>query len=307
MVWTLVKRFDLSLQGQNQMQYTNRHNLPKPIYDAILNHGYDNPDGYSVSKLISPAYQGRLLKEYRSEITADISDSIWALLGTSVHSIIEKAGTDIVKELRVYKQFDHALVSGKADYYDPVNKELLDFKVTSKYATQYGKVKPEWEQQLNILAYLFEEIGLAVNSLGILAILRDWSKPDRMRHEFSDVPFIKLSVEKWDKEKARMFILKRVEAHQYAETVPITIQTPCSEEERWKSENVFAIKKNGSVRATKLCETYDEALLYCADKGLSVGESAKQYSVEERPGLDRRCMDYCAVKKYCSHAIACGY
>ena len=289
------------------MQYTNKHGLPKPIYDAILNHDYDNPDGYSISRLISPAYQSRLIKEFKDEISVDVADSIWALLGTSVHSVIEKAGTDIVKELRVYKQFDTALVSGKADYYDPVAKELLDFKVTSKYATKYGKVKPEWEQQLNILAYLFEGIGLQVNHIAILAILRDWSTSDRYKHDFPDVPFMKLDVPKWDRSKTEAFVLARVNAHKYAESMPIAIQTPCSEEERWRSDHVYAIRKNAHTKATKLCDTREEAVAYCTEKKLPVGSTMAQYSIEERQGVDRRCADYCSVKKYCSYARENGY
>ena len=289
------------------MQYTNRHGLQKPIYDAILNHDYDNPDGYSISRLISPAYQGRLIKEFRDEITVDVADSIWALLGASVHSVIEKAGTDIVKELRVYKQFDTALVSGKADYYDPVAKELLDFKVTSKFATKYGKVKPEWGQQLNILAYLFESIGLQVNRIAILAILRDWSNSDRYKHDFPDVPFMKLDVPKWDSSKTEAFILTRVSAHKYAETMPISIQTPCSPEERWQSEHVFAVRKNANTKADKLCETYEEAIAYCTERKKPVGSAMSQFSIEERPGVDRRCADYCSVKKYCTYARENGY
>ena len=230
----------------------------------------------------------------------DVADSLWALLGTSVHAIIEKAGTDIVKELRVYKQFDDTLVSGKADYYAPVDKEIIDFKVTSKYAVQYGKVKPEWEQQLNILAYLFNELGLKVEKIAILAILRDWTSKDRLKHEFTDVPFMRLTVPLWNKEKTELFIKERLSAHQYAQLMPIA-------EERWQSDEVYAVKKNNLTKATKLCETEAEAIAYCREKGFTIGTTGSQYSIERRPGLGRRCIDYCSVKRFCSHALEQGY
>ena len=289
------------------MQYTNKYGLPKPIVDAIVRSDYDNPDGYSISRLISPAYQTRLIKEFNAEVTMDVADSLWALLGTSVHAIIEKAGTDIVKELRVYKQFDDTLVSGKADYYAPVDKEIIDFKVTSKYAVQYGKVKPEWEQQLNILAYLFNELGLKVEKIAILAILRDWTSKDRLKHEFTDVPFMRLTVPLWNKEKTELFIKERLNAHQYAQLMPIAMLSPCSAEERWQSDEVYAVKKNNLTKATKLCETEAEAIAYCREKGFTIGTTGSQYSIERRPGLGRRCIDYCSVKRFCSHALEQGY
>jgi len=288
------------------MHITNKYNLPKPIVDAIRDHGYDSPDGLSVTSLINPAYQRRLMRDYKDQISVDAADSLWALLGTSVHAIIEQAGTDIIKELRVYNTIDGQLISGKSDYYHPVDKELVDFKVTSKYAVKYGKVKPEWEAQLNILSYLLESIGLEVRNIAIMAILRDWMNVDKLKHDFSDIPFMMIKVNKWPSDQTLTYIKQRIQAHTDAANLPLSILPICTPQERWATEETYALRKKTHTRATKLFDDMEEATVYMNREGITLSPSS-QWILEPRPGTDNRCSTYCSVKSYCKYAIEKGY
>jgi hypothetical protein len=67
---------------------------------------------------------------------------------------------------------------------------------------------------------------------------------------------------------------------------------PCSDEERWMTETVYATKKDGRKSAIRLFKTIEEAT--------ELAEKEKGY-VETRKGEPKRCTgDFCGVSKWCS-------
>jgi hypothetical protein len=65
----------------------------------------------------------------------------------------------------------------------------------------------------------------------------------------------------------------------------------CSAKERWQQDSRFALKKEGSERATKVFDSEAEA-----KASLKEG-----YVVEERKGKASRCEgNYCNVAEFCS-------
>ena len=73
------------------MQLTNKNKLPHPIMEALKYDTYKVGGDISVTTLID-APQIRILKmRHKDEIVQDASDMLWALMGTAVHHILERA------------------------------------------------------------------------------------------------------------------------------------------------------------------------------------------------------------------------
>lgn len=89
------------------MKFTNKANLPEGIVNAIINDTYDKGKAdYSVSQLNMPPQMLWLIRKHWDDITVDVSDEIWKLLGSNVHYILEKsqdASIEKIAEIRKYK------------------------------------------------------------------------------------------------------------------------------------------------------------------------------------------------------------
>lgn len=256
---------------------TNKHGLPVPLINAMKNDPYTRGrSDISVTQLIQPPQPRKLLKG--REIEEDASDLIWRLLGQAVHTILERAypGTAIV-EKRLFSEVLGWVVSGQFDVFD--NGTLSDYKITSVYA--YGRVKPEWENQLNLLAALARRNSMDVKKLEIVAIFRDWRPKEALSDDYPSSQVAVVPVQLWPEEKATAYLEERVRVHQM-ENPP-----PCSDEERWAQPEKWALMMKGRKRAVKLFETKPEITLLDG-----------QYW-EHRPGAFRRCESYCAAAPFC--------
>lgn len=214
------------------------------------------------------------------EVTEDASECIWRLIGSAVHAILERAYPDAaIVEQRLFAEVLGWKVSGAFDVYD--NGCLSDYKITSVYAA--GKVKPEWLGQLNLLAALARRNNMPVTKLEIVAIWRDW-RPREAQYD-ADYPQAQVSVVPiplWTEAEAEAYLDERVRLHQL-DTPP-----PCTPEEMWYQPGCKALMKKGRKRAIKL---YPENTEFSA---LADGEY-----VEHRPGVYRRCADYCHASRVC--------
>jgi hypothetical protein len=179
-------------------------------------------------------------------------------------------------------------IAGVLDVYE--DGVLSDYKVTSLWSVKGDEPKAEWVQQLNLLAEMARREGLPVTKLQIVAILRDHNraavrgKPDLPRHPIAVVP-----IEMWESSKATAFLEERVAAHVAAREGDLQ---PCTDEERWVSPTVWALKKRGRKSAVKLHRSEDAANRHAEELGTG-------HYVEHRPGEARRCAEYCPVAKWC--------
>src|SRR3990167_2375905 len=82
------------------MSLTNKYNLPQTLVDAASIDNHRTAGDISVSELID-APQIRFLKKTH-KIQEDISDRVWALFGTGIHSVLEKANIKTL-EARSFK------------------------------------------------------------------------------------------------------------------------------------------------------------------------------------------------------------
>jgi len=65
----------------------------------------------------------------------------------------------------------------------------------------------------------------------------------------------------------------------------------CSPENRFHKDDKWALKKKGNKRASKICNSEEEAKNLLQD-----GQE-----IEFRPGEDTKCLYYCDCKNHCNH------
>jgi hypothetical protein len=102
------------------MKWTNKHDLPLPIYNAIVNSDYSKEGSdFSVTELSMSAQERRLFRLHHTEIEKDIVNNIWALLGSSMHYILEKASGTSDSKLLAFRE-------GQIEDIKALNEEFLD-------------------------------------------------------------------------------------------------------------------------------------------------------------------------------------
>ena len=289
------------------MKLTNKMNLPLAIKRAVENDPYD-PSGSDISttRLIAPPLIRYLEVKHKDEIEEDVADRIWALLGSSVHHVIERAKIENdLAEIRLFYKDDDITngwtLSGQFDYITSEG-DLIDFKTTSAWsaldALQNGK--DEWEGQLNILHFLAkhnpDKVNIKINKLYIVAILRDWSKLQASKSDnYPQAQVVQIPIRLWSNEEQEHFIRERIRLHQQADIKEPDI---CSPKERWRKEDSFAVMKDGRKSALRVLPTLEKAKQYLTENNMQEGKGCL---IVHRAGKDVRCADYCRVNKWCKH------
>lgn len=273
------------------MRLTNKQQLPAPIVAAVTNDSYSKGTAdISVTELLTPPQIVHLRKLHDDEIEEDVSDRIFSLLGQSVHSIIERAsdGEDMLSELTLYTELEDWQLKGTVDHVSLSRKELLDFKVTSAWKVSRDEIPSEWVQQTNIYRWMLgKEKLIEINSVAILAILRDWSRNEARRNPtYPQQQALRLEVPLWTAEQTEQFVRERIRLHKRGGDVP------CTEKDIWAKPTKWAVIKKGNTRAVKLFDTAAEAQEFA----LTISGSR----VEMRPGEAVRCAGWCAVAPFCN-------
>lgn len=269
------------------MHLTNVLGLPSALLEAVRNDPYTpgNAD-ISATKLIDSPQIRQLTKKYGKFVVEDVSERIWSLLGQSVHTILERAGTnqlDALHEKRLFMDVNGWRLSGAFDRLHLEDETLQDYKVTSTYKAD-GDIS--WERQLNVLRQLALANGYGVKKLQIVAIFRDWSRAKaKQSRDYPQAAVKVIEVPVWDDAEARDYIHTRISMHQAADAGEKVV---CTDEERWYSGSRWALMKEGNKRATKLADTKEE-----------LGDPPPKHYIEERKGGYRRCEEYCPVAGFC--------
>jgi hypothetical protein len=278
------------------MIYTNNYNIPESIEKAVINDAYQKEGRFSVTELIKPPQMRILEKRYESQITTDVSDGLWRLLGQSVHYILEQGELEEhISEERLGINVSGVKVTGKIDLYSGTEQKVIDYKVTSVWSFMFGN-KPEWEAQLNLYKLLYETAGFPVNSLEIHAILRDWHQSKVNGSGYPQIPFKKITVLMWNREKTLSYLQERVSLHLESEKLVDEELPECTAQEKWERAGKIALMKKGRKSAVKL---FDEMAF--AEEALETARSTKKgiFYLEERPGERIRCARYCNARNFC--------
>jgi len=281
------------------MKLTNKHNLPQTFMNVLHRNSYTKGKAHaSVTELISSPRITQLRKLHWDDLEEDVSDKIWAIFGTAIHSVLELGKDDNhVIEQRLHANVDGWDISGAVDlqHVEADGISISDYKTTGAWAVM--NEKKDWEQQLNIYAWLVEKVKkVPVKKVEIIAIIRDWSRRDaKVKEGYPESPVKVIDIPLWSFEDRENFIKTRVKLHSDAsfalETgsdLPI-----CTPEEMWEKPTMWAVRKIGNVRAKAVC--YKEE-----DAKAMVEELGKAYEIEVRPGERTRCENFCQVRDFCN-------
>ena len=140
--------------------YTNKHNLPGPLYKALSEDNYSRGEAdISVTSLLGPPKIEILQAVHKEFITIDVTDRLAALFGTAIHEIIARGAEGMegyVSEERLFAKVAGWTISGGIDLQQPNHETktvaIKDWKTTTVYGVKHPK--HEWELQLNCYAYV---------------------------------------------------------------------------------------------------------------------------------------------------------
>ena len=278
------------------MKITNTLNLPQPFVDAASRDYQYKDKQYSVTALLKGTCQAILERRHADEIEQDVSDMIWAIFGTAVHSILEN-GQETENQLKENKLVidvrDYKL-SGIFDLYDAETKTVTDYKTGSCWKVIYNDWD-DYRNQLLMYAFMLRSIGFECNRGQIVMLLKDHSKTKAMTD--SSYPQHSVHIETFDFTEndfanIEMYIYKKFDEIKHYEQLPDDQLPPCTPEQRWHKDDVWAVMKKGRKTAVKLYNKEDQAYDHATREGDS-------FYVEFREGKDGRCEDYCSVKDFC--------
>lgn len=272
------------------MVYTNNLNLPDTLYKALSNDPYKKEGNFSATELSQPRQIWALRRRYKDQIEVDVSDLLYPLLGNNVHYIFERSGVKdaLIEERFISEKLGLWTISGAPDLYK--DKILWDYKVTTMWVLTSG-IKPEWESQLNIYAWLLRQQGFAVDAMKVCCIFRDWSKIQAIKNPnyASKKQVAVLPVgNMWPDEQVEKFCLDKIAGLLATYDLPDSHLPECTPDEIWRRPTKYAVMKKGNKRATKLFDVKEIAMDCAIEKG-------KDYRVEKRPGENTRCEFYCEL------------
>ena len=285
------------------MTITNKYGLPQALVRALQSDYYYRDKRYSVTTLLSPVRETILKRRHHKEIVTDAADMIWALWGSGIHKILEnKSGPNELSEQQMEYKFGNGYtLSGYSDLVDLNNQEIVDYKTTSVWQYNNQTSKNDWQKQLQMYAYLFYKMrGIWLSKGKIWLFMRDWSKNQaRQNKNYPDKPIAPVEFDLGTPEEIEQWILANLDKLIQAEKLADNDLPLCTPEERWNDGNRFAIIKKGAKRAVKLHDNLDDAKDHLAN--LDELEGAGKYVIENRYGVDKKCLDYCSVNTFCEY------
>lgn len=281
------------------MKLTNKHGIPDVFVNVLERPTYSKGKAnLSVTQLINSPKIVALTQKFEHELEQDVSDMVWSIFGSAVHKVLEhgKDKQHIVEE-RLHASLDGWKISGAIDLqilHADGSVSIRDYKTTSVWSVMNDKIG--WEYQLNIYAWLVEKAKQwPVKDLGIVAIIRDWSRRDAATREgYPPAPIKEIPITLWPFEQREEFVLHRIAKHSACEFALETDDAlpECTPEEMWEKPTTWAVKKKGAVRAKAV---YNRE----SDANIALEKLGADYEIEMRPGSRTRCESYCAVSNYC--------
>jgi hypothetical protein len=280
------------------MQFTNKFNLPDTLANALQSDTYSKGASWkSITQLINPPQIDHLRSLHYHEMEEDVSNSVWRLLGTAVHHILESGeAPNLVTEERLFVELDNKTISGAIDVQEIIGQRervIYDYKVSTVRSLDSIEDK-DWEAQLNCYAYLVETANKkAVVDINVVLIMRDWIS-GRAKNDttYPQCPIQVISLPLWSRDDQEEYIRSRMNLHKQAEAGQVI---ECNDNERWFSEGKIAVMKKGRKSAVKL---------YDVDKREEAEFHAEQkndHYIEERLGRYARCEgNFCGVNQFCN-------
>ena len=287
------------------MKITNKFNLPQFVVDVLTTSDYSRGKSHiSVTQLIDSPRIRILQRMHEENLEQDASDFIWSSFGTAVHNLFEKKIKDGISEERLFIDMSGWNISGAIDVQQVTDDGVVvyDYKVTSVWSVINDK--SEWHNQLNAYAWLVRKVkGLPVKEAKIVAVLRDWQRMKSINERsYPDSPVQIVYIPIWSEEEQDRYVESRISAHQDATFSQMqgTKLPKCSEKERWKKGDKFAVKKTTNKKALRVFDSMTDAYSYFQEKGYD----QRWHTIETRKGEDTRCkQNWCRVQEFCDQYL----
>ena len=279
------------------MIITNKLGLPKPLVDMAQSDYKYAPNEYRVTSLLKGIRETILERRHHDKIERDVSDMIWLLFGTAVHSVLEKhqEGDQEIKEARLKIPIGDYILSGQFDLYNAETKTLTDYKTCSVWKVIHGEYE-DWRKQLLIYSYMLQSIGFPVEKAEIIALMKDHSKSQaKIKADYPKQPVQKITFTFTEKDFAEIesWLHQRFEEIAKAEKLPDDELPLCTPEERFNNGDKFAVMRKGRKTALRVLDSMEDAENWMAANGGNF--------IEVRKGEDKKCMDYCSACEFCNY------
>jgi hypothetical protein len=282
------------------MTITNKLNLPLGLVKAVSTDRHNADRCISATTLIQGIKHIILTERHWEELEDDVSDRIWAIWGTAVHSLLEMEGENEFTELEMTHAIADITVTGRIDNYDMKRGVICDYKTASVWKVKFNDFD-DWYTQGMIYAWLLRKNGFAVEKCRFIALLKDHSRSEAARdrqypvnpvyvYEF-DVTFTNLL-------KIDAFIRNKVKEYIRCRELSDDAIPPCAPEERWDKASKYAVMKQGRKSAVRLVDDKTAAEIMAAELG-------KGHYVEHRPGESVKCQSFCVCCQFCNYYQAC--
>lgn len=279
------------------MKITNKMSLPQ-AFVQMAQEEYELPvNEYRVTSLLKGIRETMLEKRHGAEIEQDVSDMIWLLFGTAVHSILEhqNEGKDEIKETRLKLPVGDRVLSGQFDLYNAATKTITDYKTCSVWKVIFGDYT-DWKRQMLIYAYMLRDAGFEVKHGEIVAMMKDHSKRDaKVKQDYPQFPVKKITFKFTEQDFAdiEQFLKDKFSEIAAAEKTADDELPVCTLEERFNSGDKFAVMKKGRKTALRVLDSAEAADEWKDQNG---GDY-----IELRQGEDKKCKDYCSACEFCSY------
>jgi hypothetical protein len=281
------------------MVITNELGLPQPFVDAVTSEYRYKPKRYSVTSVLNGTREVILQRRHADEITSDVSDMVWIIFGTAVHSVLEHSReTDTqLKENWVSMEMPNGYtLSGIFDLYDDATGTVTDWKTASVWKV----IMDDWDdyrKQTLMYCCILRSMGFDARRGEIVALLKDHSK-SKAEHDrsYPQHPVYRIGWDFTDDDVADMmaWLERRFEEIEEAEKLPDDELPLCTDEERWHRPDKWALMKRGRKSAVKLYDDELTARKACESNG-------KGFFVEHRHGEDVKCEKYCSACAFCDY------
>lgn len=277
------------------MKITNKYNLPEALVDVVKAGLYEpKPDTYSVTTLLNPTRMIALSRRHYDEIEQDANEMMNMVIGSAVHSLIEKMDKTGFAE----KYLKYGNITGKCDLYDAEHFELVDYKTATTWKIIHQDFE-DWRKQGLAYAWMLIKEGYYVKALKFHAILKDWSPRDARKG--GDYP--QTQVYTWYHEidphelvEIEDYLTGKVKELESFKDLADDDLPDCGKDETWYTGDKYAVYKNANdARAQRVFDTEQEANDYLVNKMAGKG------IVVFRQGEYRRCQDYCSACKWCKY------
>ncbi len=281
------------------MKITNRYHYPDMLVRAIEKEYIYRDKRYSITSLLDPDRIIMLKRRHNDEIEQDVTDLIFALLGTKTHFELEHIDllpNEYVEDHLEYTFENGYTLSGILDHYD--NEYIDDYKTTKAFTLIFKSDYDKWKKQLQMGAYLaYKKDGKWRKKGRIIALIKDWNRlKSQTEQGYPKFACEVINFNLGTPEEVEKMILNRFERIIELEKMADEELPLCTPEERYNTGDKYAVKKKNNKRASKIHDTLEEAQKYLDNLEK---DYPNIYEIEIRKSQNTRCEQYCSVCKFC--------